>query len=118
MLLTNNFLQSLVMADNYKLNSKNRTFSVISIRFCIASILGLQPRDKAAMLGVKTKNFSRRIHKKIAFSSQRREMLLFSTINMAAVTSRANQQYGVKGANECCSYIVFISINRAWFTVY
>ena len=26
------------------------------------------------------------------FSSQRREMLLFLTINMAAVTSRANQQ--------------------------
>ena len=27
------------------------------------------------------------------FSSQRREMLLFLTTNMAAVTSRANQQY-------------------------
>ena len=35
--------------------------------------------------------FSRRIYMKIAFSSQRREMLLFLTINMAAVTSRANQ---------------------------
>ena len=31
---------------------------------------------------------------KIEFSSQRREMLLFLTTNMAAVTSRANQQYG------------------------
>ena len=30
---------------------------------------------------------------KIEFSSQRREMLLFLTTNMAAVTSRANQQY-------------------------
>ena len=30
---------------------------------------------------------------KIDFSSQRREMLLFLTTNMAAVTSRANQQY-------------------------
>ena len=29
---------------------------------------------------------------KIEFSSQRREMLLFLTTNMAAVTSRANQQ--------------------------
>ena len=29
---------------------------------------------------------------KIEFSSQRREMLLFLTINMAAMTSRANQQ--------------------------
>ena len=36
--------------------------------------------------------FSRRIYMKIEFSSQRREMLLFLTTNMAAVTSRANQQ--------------------------
>ena len=35
--------------------------------------------------------FSRKIYMKIAFSSQRREMLLFLTANMAAVTSRANQ---------------------------
>ena len=32
---------------------------------------------------------------KLEFSSQRKEMLLFLTTNMAAVTSRANQQYGV-----------------------
>ena len=32
---------------------------------------------------------------KIEFSSQRREMLLFLTTNMAAVTSRANQQLNV-----------------------
>ena len=36
--------------------------------------------------------FSQRIDVKIEFSSQRREMLLFLTTNMAAVTSRANQQ--------------------------
>ena len=30
---------------------------------------------------------------KIEFISQRREMLLFFTTNIAAVTSRANQQY-------------------------
>ena len=30
---------------------------------------------------------------KIEFSSQRREMLLFLTTNMAAVTSRANHQW-------------------------
>ena len=36
--------------------------------------------------------FPRRIYMKIEFSSQRREMLLFLTTNMAAVTSRANQQ--------------------------
>ena len=38
--------------------------------------------------------FPRRIYMKIEFSSQRTEMLLFLTTNMAAVTSRANQQYG------------------------
>ena len=37
--------------------------------------------------------FSRRIDMKIEFSSQRREMLLFFTTNMADVTSCANQQY-------------------------
>ena len=59
------------------------------------TVLGLQPRDKAAMLGVKTMQFfSRRIYMKIEFSSQRREMLyLFLTTNMAAVTSRASQQF-------------------------
>ena len=35
-----------------------------------------------------------RIYLKIELSYQRREMLLFLTTNMAAVTSRANQQYG------------------------
>ena len=34
---------------------------------------------------------------KIEFSSQRREILLFLTINMAAVTSRANELLGSKG---------------------
>ena len=34
-----------------------------------------------------------RIYMKIEFGSQRREMLLFLTSNMAAVTSRTNQQY-------------------------
>ena len=39
---------------------------------------------------------SRRIYMKMEFSSQRREMFLFVITNMAAVTSRANQQYGKK----------------------
>ena len=41
-------------------------------------ILGLQPRDKAAMFYVNTivRIFSRRIYMKIEFSSQKREMLL------------------------------------------
>ena len=44
--------------------------------------------------------FPRRIYIKIEFSSQRREMLLFLTTNMAAVRSRANQQLQV--AATCC----------------
>ena len=37
--------------------------------------------------------FSQRIDMKIEFSSQRREMLLFLTTNLAVMTSHANQQY-------------------------
>ena len=40
-------------------------------------ILSLEPRDKAPMLGVNTKElFSRRIYMKIEVTSQRNEMLL------------------------------------------
>ena len=59
-----------------------------------AGILSLQPRDKATMLGVSKKElFSRRIYMKIEVASQRRDMLLFLTTKMAAVTSPANQKY-------------------------
>ena len=62
-------------------------------RVILLYFLGLQPRDKAAMLVVNTiQFFSRRIYMKIEFSSQRREMLLFLTTKMAAVKSRVNQQ--------------------------
>ena len=46
-------------------------------------ILGLQPHDKAAMHvgGQYNRFFSRKIYMKIEFSSQRREMLLFSSAN-------------------------------------
>ena len=55
-------------------------------------ILGLQPRDKAAMLGGQyNRNFARKIYMEMEFSSQRRDILLFLTTNMAAVTSLANQ---------------------------
>ena len=37
---------------------------------------------------------------KIEFCSQRREMLLFLTANMAAVTSQANQQYPNRASRE------------------
>ena len=44
----------------------------------------LQPRDRGVMLGFNTIDFcSRRIYMKIEFTSQRREMLLFLTTNMA-----------------------------------
>ena len=55
--------------------------------------LVLQPHDKAAMLGSKQYNFSQRIYMKIEFSSQRREMILFLTTNMATVTSRIQTSY-------------------------
>ena len=53
-------------------------------------ILGLQPRDKAAMLVQQI--FFRRIYMKIEFSSQRREMLFVLDHQHTTVTSRANQQ--------------------------
>ena len=52
--------------------------------------------------GQYNRTFSRIIYMKIKFSSQRREMLLFLTTNMAAVTSRANQQYMVLQYPTCC----------------
>jgi len=64
-------------------------------------ILGLQPRDKAAMLGVKTiELFSGRIYMKKEFSSQRRGKLFSLTSSMAAVTSRANQQLNIPNTQE------------------
>ena len=51
--------------------------------------------------------FSRRIYTKIEFSSQRREMHLFLTINMAAVTSRANQQFGEEKKTACNDIYAF-----------
>ena len=39
--------------------------------------------------------FPGRIYMKMEFSSQRREMLLFLTTSMAAVTSRANQEFAI-----------------------
>ena len=48
------------------------------------------------MLVVNTIQFFCIISMKIEFSSLRRETLLFLTTNMAAVTSRANQQLTLK----------------------
>ena len=59
-------------------------------------ILGLQPRDKAAMLVMCwwsiPQIFFRRICMKIEFSSQRREMLFVLDHQHTTVTSRVNQQ--------------------------
>ena len=54
----------------------------------------MQPREKAAMLGVYTIEFflEEFTRKQSLHGCQRREMLLFLATNMAAVTSRANQQ--------------------------
>ena len=49
------------------------------------------------------------------FSFQRREMLLFLIINMAAVTSRANQQYRIAFRVGTNSLIVY---NKATYLKY
>ena len=57
-------------------------------------ILGLQPRDKATMLGVNTiELFSREIYLKMEVTSQRRGMVFFLITNMPAEMPPANQQY-------------------------
>ena len=56
-------------------------------------ILYLQPRDKAAMLDDNTIEFFLRNLHEIGLSYQRREMLLFVSSNVDAMTLRANQQY-------------------------
>ena len=57
-------------------------------------ILGLQPRDKATMLGVNTiALFSREIYMKMEVTSQRREMVFFLITNMPAEMPPANPQY-------------------------
>ena len=53
-------------------------------------ILGSQPRDKAAMLNDNTIDFFLRNLQEIELSSQWREMLLFVSSNVAAITSRGN----------------------------
>ena len=51
------------------------------------ALLGLQPLDKAVMLGVNTTEFFLEEFSLVP----RRDMLLFLTTNMAAVMSRGNQ---------------------------
>ena len=57
-------------------------------------ILGLQARDKAAMLVFNTTEFFlKEFTLKMEFTSQRREIFLFLTTNMTVAMSRANQQW-------------------------
>jgi len=51
-------------------------------------------------------NFSRIINMKIEFGSQRRQMLLFLTTNMTAVTSSANQQYTKIYLHKFCNRVI------------
>ena len=48
---------------------------------------------------------------KIELSSQRREIHLFLTINMAAVTSRTNQQFGEEKNTACNDIYAFSRMN-------
>ena len=73
------------------MNSLGKSSLVYQGLFFFVAILGFQPRDKAAMLAVKTINQTR-IYTKMELSSQRRAMFLLLTSNMAAMTSSANQQ--------------------------
>ena len=69
-------------------------------------IFGLQPCYKAAMLGVSTIEFFVE-----EFSSHGREIHLFLTISMAAVTSRANQQFGEEKKTACNDIYAFPGVN-------
>ena len=55
--------------------------------------------------------FCRRIYLKIEFSSHRREIHLFLTISMAAVTSCANLQFGEEKKTACNDIYAFPGVN-------
>ena len=75
------------------LNSKVIIYCFKLENRCLTCIFGLQPCEKVAMLGDKAiQIFVCRICMKKGFNSQRRETLLFLSIDMAAVTSTVNQQ--------------------------
>ena len=75
------------------LNSKVIIYCFKLENRCLTCIFGLQPCDKVAMLVDKAiQIFVCRICLKKGFNSQRRETLLFMSIDMAAVTSTVNQQ--------------------------
>ena len=67
--------------------------------------------------------YNRNFARKIEFSSQMRDMLLFLTTNIAAVTSRANQQLTVLFFIQIshlytCASILLINILLIWRKIY
>ena len=73
--------------------------------YSLMHIRGLQACDKAVTLRVKTTEFFSRInYMKVEFSFQRKEMLLFLTTNMAAVTH--------KPAILCIHYLKLLSLTQ------
>ena len=79
---------------NYNIINKIQIYQLVGQARIKESILGLQPPDMAAMLVVNTV-ISKNLYEN-DFSSQRSEMLLFLTTDMAAATSCTNQQYRKK----------------------
>ena len=55
--------------------------------------------------------FCRRIYLKIEFSSHRREIHLFLTISMTAVTSCVNLQFGEEKKTACNDIYAFPEVN-------
>ena len=82
---------------NYNIINKIQIYQLVGQARIKESILGLQPPDMAAMLVVNTV-ISKNLYEN-DFSSQRSEMLLFLTTDMAAATSCTNQQYRKKDLN-------------------
>ena len=78
------YLQELHSNDWKQIDQTQQHFKIQTcMRQTVGYILGLQPREKAAMLGVNTREFFWNMKRE--FSFQRREMLLFLTTTMTAV---------------------------------
>ena len=85
-------LPSSLLQMLYAVNDTRHYFVHSSVHSKPSSILGLQPRDKTAMLAVNTKEtFLLNLHQnRVHFPAER--TAFFLTPNMAALTSLANQQ--------------------------
>lgn len=78
------YLQELHSNDWKQIDQTQQHFKTQTcMRQTVGYILGLQPREKAAMLGVNTREFFWNMKRE--FSFQRREMLWFLSTTMTAV---------------------------------